>query len=106
MSKAEEPKAKDVRIAQIVAHPRHKCGRPSDDIALLRLAEDIVWSESVYPACLPDGPRGNTYSDFTGRLAVVVGWGWLNEISAQGGISYLTICENVVEFSLKCVSVL
>lgn len=100
LSKAEEPKAKNVRIGQIVAHPRHKCGRSSDDIALLRLAEDITWSESVNPACLPDGPTGNTYSDFTGRLATVAGWGWLNEISAKGGVSYLTVCENFVGFVL------
>lgn len=84
LTRAEEPKSKDVRLSQIIPHPRHKCGRASDDLALIRLAEDIVWSESVTPACLPDGPNGNTYTDFSGRLAVVAGWGWLGEVNSNG----------------------
>lgn len=47
------------------------------DIALLRLSQDIQWSELAWPVCTPTRDVGN----FSGHDAVVIGWGKLTEKS-------------------------
>lgn len=84
LTKPEVPVSRELRIELIIPHPLHKCGKPRDDLALIRLAEDVTWSEVVAPACLPDGPSGKSYSDYAGTPATVAGWGWLNEDSSKG----------------------
>ena len=61
---------KDFNVEKIVLHPDYNTPSwLSNDIALLKLAEDV--DLSVYsPACLPD-----TDEDFTGQLATLAGWG-------------------------------
>ena len=44
---------------------------------MLTLAEEVEFSNTVIPACLPDP----TYNDYTGELLTVSGWG----ATAQGG---------------------
>jgi len=67
---------KDFNVDQIVLHPDYNSPKSiSNDIALVRLAEDA--DLSVYtPACLPD-----TDEDFSGQLATLAGWG----ITEDGG---------------------
>ena len=67
---------KDFNVDLIVLHPDYNTPKwISNDIALVRLAEDA--DLSVYtPACLPD-----TDQDFTGQLATLAGWG----ITEDGG---------------------
>jgi len=61
---------KDVRIAKIVTHPLYNNpGSFSNDIALLKLAEEVDLSVHT-PACMPALGR-----DFTGNIGTVYGWG-------------------------------
>ena len=73
---------KDFNVEQIVLHPDYNIPAGlSNDIALLRLAEDV--DLSVYtPVCLPD-----TDQDFTGQLASVAGWG----VTENGGSSNILL---------------
>ncbi len=45
----------------------------SNDIAIIRLSEDVPLNHNVYPACLPS----NDEDTFAGQTSTVVGWGTL-----------------------------
>lgn len=72
---------KDFKVDLIVLHADyHNPRRYSNDIALVRLAEEA--DLSVYtPVCLP-----TTDQDFTGQLATVAGWGRTAEGGAEANI--------------------
>ncbi|KAJ8946976.1 hypothetical protein NQ318_015914 [Aromia moschata] len=65
---------KDVRV-----HPGYTCNKPKDDIAILELDNELKWSETVLPACLPVAASHGQYSKFDNVLATVAGWGWTSE---------------------------
>ncbi|PSN32730.1 Serine proteinase stubble [Blattella germanica] len=77
LAKRETPLAKEVRIRRLVLHPDYRCERFNHDIALLELDDEVGWSESVWPACLPQAGA----TSFSGREATAAGWGWLQEKS-------------------------
>ncbi|XP_034172857.2 testisin [Osmia lignaria lignaria] len=79
LKEPEVPASKEERVASIILHPDHKCGKYVDDIALLELARPISWSESVKPACLPVATGKPGYSAFGGEFAKAAGWGWFGE---------------------------
>nr|XP_034172857.1 transmembrane protease serine 9-like [Osmia lignaria] len=79
LKEPEVPASKEERVARIILHPDHKCGKYVDDIALLELARPISWSESVKPACLPVATGKPGYSAFGGEFAKAAGWGWFGE---------------------------
>ena len=55
LSNRETPLAREVRVRRLVLYPGYVCERFNHDIALLELDEVVGWSESVWPACLPQG---------------------------------------------------
>lgn len=59
----------DHRVMRIVRHPQYNQSTYFSDIALLKVDRPIQFTNYVRPACLPDN------QEFTGRNAVVVGWG-------------------------------
>ncbi|XP_076321294.1 trypsin-1-like [Tachypleus tridentatus] len=72
--------SEDIKVEQLFIHPNYS--KPKlyyNDIALLRLAEDITFSNYVMPSCLPEAS-----SSFTGSIGTVVGWGW-NKDPKEGG---------------------
>lgn len=79
LKEPEVPASKEERVASVILHPDHKCGKYVDDIALLELARPIAWSESVKPACLPVATGKPGYTAFGGELAKAAGWGWFGE---------------------------
>ena len=72
---------KDFNVDLIVKHPRYNSpSQNSNDIALVRLSEAA--DLSVYtPVCLPAGGQ-----DFTGRRAVIAGWGATSEGGATAHV--------------------
>jgi len=63
-----------VKIEHILAHPDYD-DNPSDpnfraDIALIKLAEDAVWSDTIGPVCLPGINETVAKKD-----AIIAGWG-------------------------------
>jgi hypothetical protein len=55
LSNRETPLAREVRVRRLVLYPGYVCERFNHDIALLELDDVVGWSESVWPACLPQG---------------------------------------------------
>ncbi|PRD21621.1 UNVERIFIED_CONTAM: Sp7 [Trichonephila clavipes] len=68
---ASSDSRQDFGIETLITHPQYQEPyRQSNDIALLRLNKDAVFTEHVWPVCLP---IRNT--DVTGMNATVAGWG-------------------------------
>ena len=58
------------QISQIKRHPQYKHPFKQFDIALLKLSEDVVWSDLIAPVCLPSNDQEMNQPD-----AVISGWG-------------------------------
>lgn len=65
----------DISVEKIIVHEDYNAtkGSPWNDIALIRLARDVVFSEFITPVCLPiedeDRHRNNT-----NQKALEIGW--------------------------------
>ena len=72
------PPAIDIQIEQLIPHENYQpsAGNQHNDIALLRLAQRVTFSEFVAPICLPfeSAVRNN---DFVNQTLSVAGWGLL-----------------------------
>jgi len=65
-------KVQVIQVSKIISREDYNTPEELDnDIALLKLAEDVKFSSSVVPACLP----ANADKDYTGQYATVSGWG-------------------------------
>lgn len=81
LSRSETPAAYDVQVSSLILHPDYVCSRYVHDIALLELATPVPWSASIMPACLPSQSESPSFS---GKDAIVAGWGWTQESSSKG----------------------
>lgn len=85
------PPANHLGVSNILLHPSYTCNRYLNDIALLELAEELVWSDKVRPACLPNGYPGS-FSDVN---AIAAGWGWTSELTSVGGGGRANVLQKV-----------
>ncbi|KAJ8922188.1 hypothetical protein NQ315_004123 [Exocentrus adspersus] len=81
----KESDAYQMDIKAISLHPGYICNKPKDDIAILELDQELQWSETVLPACLPVASGHHKHSKFDNILATVAGWGWMSEKNSKGG---------------------
>lgn len=66
----------DIRqVDRIIAHPNFNRTTYANDIALIRLSQDVDFSRDIGPACLP---MSNEF-DTDNRLGTVCGWGRISE---------------------------
>ncbi|XP_014204227.1 trypsin-1-like [Copidosoma floridanum] len=95
----ELPGAATETVRNMIIHPDFECGKYSNDIALLELRDDVAWSDSVKPACLPPQFGDTDYSVFSGEVAVAAGWGWLGEDKSAHTKSHVLqkVGVNVIE---------
>uniref|UniRef100_A0A1I8HXJ8 Peptidase S1 domain-containing protein n=1 Tax=Macrostomum lignano TaxID=282301 RepID=A0A1I8HXJ8_9PLAT len=81
---------KNVRVDKIISHPRYNSRTIDYDIALMRLAEKVDYSENISPACLAD-------FDFPGEtLCYTTGWGSVGGTGHSGILkqAYVPIVDN------------
>ncbi|XP_041981031.1 serine protease snake-like [Aricia agestis] len=71
---APDRHGKLVQILKITHHPGYDFNLKYDDIAVMELAEEVVFSQYLYPACL--WSRGDI--DLVDKGATVAGWGIAN----------------------------
>jgi len=69
--------------AQWIDHPSYNSNNNDNDFALIRLSQDVTFSNSVMPACLPDSTR-----NYDNVLATVTGWGTLSSGGSQPNVLY------------------
>ena len=59
-----------VDVAEIINHPDYNSGTIDNDYAILRLANNVSFTNKVSPACLP----AEVSATYAGVLATVTGW--------------------------------
>ncbi|XP_012271469.1 venom serine protease 34 [Orussus abietinus] len=69
---AETNASKLLRVASYLVHPEYQSASLANDIAVVTVAENIVFSNEVGPACLPFHHKSDS---FGGSKVVVLGWG-------------------------------
>ena len=100
-------------IFRAIMHPKFVASLYEQDIALLHLDEDLVFSSSVLPVCLPPPGAGRTAKPtqcifffnwhlstdtgrfpYLGRLATLTGWGrlWDKGPLADGWVLETAMC--------------
>ena len=60
----------DFDVEDTEVHPDYNPANFRNDIALVRLAKDVVFKEHIIPVCLPQYRQ-----NFVGKYARVIGWG-------------------------------
>ena len=65
-----------VKISAVKSHPQFQRKTLNYDVALLRLAAPVTFTDTVMPVCLGQGGAPHT-----GKSAVVAGWGSLSDKS-------------------------
>lgn len=64
----DDPGALVVKVAAVIRHPKYKQRRSYHDVALIRMANTVTFSEVIRPACLGDPPP-------EGSRIIATGWG-------------------------------
>lgn len=59
-------------VKRVIVHRQYDAATFENDIALLELESPVNYDQHIVPICMPDDE-----DDFTGRMAVVTGWGRL-----------------------------
>ncbi|VVD00073.1 unnamed protein product [Leptidea sinapis] len=70
----DSPATKGYRLSSITTHPMFNNNTYDYDIAILKTAQPIQFSQYVSPACLPF--KFSNY-DFTNQKVIILGWGTL-----------------------------
>jgi len=64
-----------VSVSRIIPHENYVSKTMENDIALLKLATPLTWTDKIRPVCLPDSDLSSTGS--RGKTCVISGWGKL-----------------------------
>ena len=90
---ADLNKTKEYEIMSVTLHPDYemKKGIPQNDLALLKLTEDVVFDNSIKPICLPE----KSDDSWQNETADVAGWGFTEN---------LTLSNLLLQVSLKFVN--
>ena len=73
-------------IENVILHPEYDIKTGHNDIAIVKLNQEVEWTDAVKPICLPDSNEDNVGDD--GYLA---GWGyeskkkWINDQRFENG---------------------
>ncbi|XP_053363133.1 mannan-binding lectin serine protease 1 isoform X1 [Clarias gariepinus] len=89
-------------VEKLILHPEFDPHNYNNDIALVKLSQEVALNELVRPVCLPPPwVRGQTRTPLPHTLGVVAGWGInMPNISASGsGISFdLGVVSEVLQY--------
>merc|ERR1711936_735179 len=71
----ESHSVQTIMVASVIKRADYSESDVNNDVAILRLEKDVVFSSSVIPACLPTDSR----QSYTGYTGYVSGWGTTEE---------------------------
>ncbi|XP_055679891.1 CLIP domain-containing serine protease B15-like [Lutzomyia longipalpis] len=66
---------KEFRVFSIIPHPQYNTSNLANDIALLRLSREIIYTDHIQPICLWASNATTNLRDIENRMATAVGWG-------------------------------
>ncbi|KAK9878520.1 hypothetical protein WA026_022417 [Henosepilachna vigintioctopunctata] len=84
------PPALDVKVERIILHPHYKKGKFGDDIALIRLASKINFTDTLAAICLPVTQETSSY-DFSGKKVLVTAF----RLTEKGKNATTPVKENI-----------
>lgn len=64
---------REIRIAEITAHPDFKPNGFYNDVAIFKLEQPVTFNQHIQPICLPTGPL--RFRNFVGTQPMALGWG-------------------------------
>merc|ERR1739848_511268 len=64
-----------IQVEDIISRSDYNENTIENDIAILKLSQDVTFSDYVVPACLPS----SSSNSYTGQSATVSGWGTTSE---------------------------
>ncbi|XP_065353230.1 venom protease-like [Cloeon dipterum] len=67
----------DYRVQSVIVHPDYSPPSKYNDLALIRLANDVRFTQKIRPACL------NTESPYGGSMVIASGWGKVGFTESQ-----------------------
>uniref|UniRef100_A0A8C1ZAK2 Mannan-binding lectin serine peptidase 1 n=2 Tax=Cyprinus carpio TaxID=7962 RepID=A0A8C1ZAK2_CYPCA len=90
-------------VAKIILHPHFDPQNYNNDIALVKLSQEVVLSALIQPVCLPrPGVEGHVLMPLPNTLGIVAGWG-INTANASASSSGLTSDSRTVSELLQYV---
>lgn len=66
-----------------ISHPGYNSNTQDNDFAIVRLSQDVTFSDTVYPVCMPDSSK-----NYDSVQATVTGWGTLQSGGSQPNVLY------------------
>jgi len=66
-----------------ISHPGYNSNTQDNDFAIVRLSQDVTFTDTVYPVCMPDSSK-----NYDSVQATVTGWGTLQSGGSQPNVLY------------------
>jgi hypothetical protein len=95
----ENHQAKTIAVERVIKRSDYDTNSVNNDIALLRLAEDVDLTSTIVPACLPS----TNSQEYTGWQAVVSGWGTTSSGGATSDVLKETSQTILANTAAECV---
>merc|ERR1711971_1513398 len=95
----ENHQAKTIAAERVIKRSDYDTNSVNNDIALLRLAEDVDLTSTIVPACLPS----TNSQEYTGWQAVVSGWGTTSSGGATSDVLKETSQTILANTAAECV---
>merc|ERR1711990_36982 len=95
----ENHRAKTIAVERVIKRSDYDTNSVNNDIALLRLAEDVDLTSTIVPACLPS----RNSQKYTGWQALVSGWGTTSSGGATSDVLKETSQTILANTAAECV---
>merc|ERR1719278_2541655 len=95
----ENHQAKTIQVERVIKRSDYDTNSVNNDIALLRLAEDVDLTSTIVPACLPS----TNSQEYTGWQALVSGWGTTSSGGATSDVLKETSQTILANTAAECV---
>merc|ERR1719278_728429 len=95
----ENHRAKKIAVERVIKRPDYDTNSVNNDIALLRLAEDVEMTSNFVPACLPS----SSSQQYAGWQALVSGWGTTSTGGATSDVLKETSQTILANTAAECV---
>merc|ERR1719430_1752280 len=95
----ENHQAKTIAVERVIKRPDYDTNSVNNDVALLRLAQDVDFTSTIVPACLPS----TSSQQYTGWQAVVSGWGTTSSGGATSDVLKETSQTILANTAAECV---
>jgi len=95
----ENHQAKTIAVERVIKRSDYDTNSVNNDIALLRLAQDVEMTSTIVPACLPT----TNSQQYTGWQAVVSGWGTTSSGGATSDVLKETSQTILANTAAECV---